>query len=237
MSEWAAKRFWDKAEVSEAGAGFQVTLDARPLRTPFKSALILPTRAMARAVAGEWGAQGEQVDPLSMPVTRSANSAIDKVAPQHAAVAAMLAGYAETDLLCHRAGTPEGLVQRQTKGWDPVLDWAARIYHAPLIPTEGVLPVGQPEDSLTIYGNAVSELRPFSLTGFHDLVTLSGSLILALAVHKGQITVQEAWSLSRIDESWQIEQWGKDDEATEFAARKKDEFFHAARFLKLSDGA
>lgn len=237
MSEWAVKRFWANADVAEVEGGFSVTLDGRPVRTPFKSALVLPTRDMAEAMAAEWAAQGDQVDPLSMPVTRSANSAIDKVATQHGAVADMLAAYAETDLLCHRAESPEELVRRQADGWDPILIWAAETFGAPLVVTQGVLPADQPEASLQAYGAAVASFAPFSLTALHDLVTLSGSLVLALAVARGQIAPEQGWLLSRIDELWQIEQWGDDDEARDFAAQKQEAFLHAARFLELSGEA
>ncbi|WP_430449505.1 ATP12 family chaperone protein [Rhodophyticola sp.] len=237
MSEWSVRRFWTRAEVVEGDGAFSVSLDGHPVRTPFKSALTLPSRAMAEAIAEEWAAQGEKIDPLSMPVTRSANSAIDKVAPQQAEVAAMLAAYAETDLLCHRAGSPEALVARQIAGWDPILDWAARRFQGPLIATEGVLPVDQPPASLRVYSELVGSIRPFSLTAFHDLVTLSGSLLLALAVTEDRIAPEEAWLLSRIDELWQVEQWGEDDEATRFAAQKEQAFRHAARFWRLSDGS
>lgn len=236
MTEWKARRFWTDVAVTETPGGFSVLLDQRPVRTPLKSALDLPSRAMADAVAAEWAAQGDAIDPLSMPVTRSANAAIDKVRAQQAEVAGMLAAYAETDLLCHRADSPAELAARQAAGWDPVLDWAAVTYDAPLVVTEGVLPAAQPERSLAAYRNVVAGFKPFSLTALHDLVTLSGSLLLGLAVAAGQRDPETAWNLSRIDELWQVEQWGKDDEAEEMAAVKRGAFLHAARFLLLSDG-
>jgi len=236
MSAWKARRFWQNADVVESETGFEVRLDGRPVRTPLKTLLALPTRSMAEAVAAEWQAQEGVIDPGSMPMTRSANAALDKVAPQHGEVAAMLAGYAETDLLCHRAGHPDGLIDQQNKGWNPVLDWAAERYGAPLAVVQGILPADHPAASLAAYHAVVSGFRPFSMTALHDLVTLSGSLVLALWVAGGAGSPDAAWALSRIDEDWQISQWGADEEATEAAEIKRAAFAHAARFLDLCGG-
>jgi hypothetical protein len=148
MTGWKAKRFWKDATVVQDASGWHVLLDGRPVRTPAKAAMDLPTEEMASAIAGEWAAQGEEIDPLSMPVTRSANSAIDRVATQHREVAEMLAAYAETDLLCHRADGPERLCDLQAEAWDPILDWAAERFGARLVPTTGILPSVQPEPAL-----------------------------------------------------------------------------------------
>jgi len=237
MSDWKARRFWQEASIVEGETGFEVRLDGRPVRTPLKTLLALPTRALAEAVAAEWQAQEGEIDPGTMPMTRSSNAALDKVTPQHAEVAAMLAGYGETDLLCHRAGHPDGLIDLQNKGWNPVLDWAAGRYGAPLVVVQGVLPADHPSASLTALAAAVSGFRPFSMTALHDLVTLSGSLVLGLWVADGAGDPQAAWALSRIDEDWQVSQWGADDEAGEAAEIKRAAFLHAARFLELSAGA
>jgi len=197
----------------------------------------LPTEKMAQAIAAEWAAQIDVIDPLSMPVTRSVNSAIDRVAPQKAEVADLLAAYAETDLLCHRADGPDRLRDQQADAWDPLLDWAEDEYDARLSPTHGILPVTQPEQALARLSETVHAIDPFRLTALHDLVSLSGSLILGLAVARGRLATAEAWRLSRIDETWQIEQWGEDEEAAEVAARKFGEFEHAMRFWALSDPA
>ena len=236
MSEWKAKRFWQEATVEEAEGGWQVLLDGRPVRTPLKSAMVLPTREMAVAVAAEWAAQEDVINPLAMPVTRSANAAIDKVAAQHAEVVAMLAAYAETDLLCHRADAPQRLVDQQNKGWNPILSWAEATYSAPLVVVSGILPAVQPPASLAAYADAVAAFQPFSLTALHDLITLSGSLVLGLSVANGQVAPITAWKLSRIDEDWQIAQWGEDEEATEAAEIKRAAFLHAASFLGLAQG-
>jgi len=234
MTGWRAKRFWTEATVMRDASGWHVLLDDRPVRTPAKAPMHLPTEAMAQAIAGEWAAQGEELDPLSMPVTRSANSAIDRVATQHREVAEMLAAYAETDLLCHRADGPERLRQRQDAGWDPLLDWAEERFGARLVPVTGILPTKQPRTALDRLSEAVHGCDPFRLTALHDLVGLSGSLVLGLAVAHGRLAPSDGWSLSRIDEDWQIEQWGEDEQATEVAVRKYGEFAHAMRFWTLS---
>lgn len=233
-SEWKAKRFWSDVSVSEAEGGFAVHLDARRVMTPGKIPLTLPSRAMAEAIAAEWAAQEGEIAPLTMPVTRAANSAIERVTPQRAEVAAMLAAYAETDLICHRAAAPVELVERQTVAWDPLLVWAGDALGAPLVATVGVLPVDQPPRSLARLAAHVGALDPFQLTGLHDLVTISGSLIVALAVTSGRLAPDRAWAVSRIDEEWQIAQWGADDEAAAMAAFKRGDFLRAAQFWAMS---
>ena len=237
MSGWKAKRFWKQATVEPEGAGWGVRLDGRPVKTPAKSPLVVPTEAMARAIAAEWDAQQAEVRPATMPVTRAANSAIDKVTPQFAAVAAMLADYGGTDLLCYRAEGPVPLVERQRAAWDPLLDWAAQHLGAPLACATGVLPVAQAPDSLARLTAEVQEFDPFRLTALHDLVAISGSLVIGLAVARGRIGVDAGWLASRIDEHWQAEQWGADDEATAAEAVKRAAMADAARFLMLCDGA
>lgn len=233
MSEWARKRFWKQATVASVAGGHAVALDGRPLRTPAKAALVVPSAALARAIAAEWDAVGEVVDPGGMPLTRTANSAIDKVAPERDAVVALLAAYGETDLLCYRADGPADLCRRQTEAWDPWLDWAARHLGAELVVVQGLMPAAQPVHSLSRLSAAVAELDHFRLAAFHDLVALSGSLILALAASEGALSPVEAWRLSRLDEDWQAELWGEDDEAARTAGIRKDAFLQAARFLDL----
>jgi chaperone required for assembly of F1-ATPase len=233
MSVWSARRFWTDATVTPAGHGFTVLLDTRPVRTPLKAPLILPTRGLAQAVAAEWQAQTGTVDPASMPYTRTANSAIDTVTPQFDAVAAMLSAYGETDLLCYRATGPAALIDRQAAAWNPLLDWAAEALTAPLQVTRGVMHVDQPPASLAALAAAVQALSPFQLAAFHDLVAISGSLILALAVTRQRLAAEAAWDLSRIDETWQIEQWGADEDAAEIAALKREALLQANRFYAL----
>lgn len=236
MTEWKAKRFWKEVQVEEAAeeGGFRVLLDARTLNTPGKLPLILPTRGLAEAVAEEWRAQEGEIQPLTMPHTRSANSAIERVTPQHAEVGAMLAEYGETDLLCYRAEGPDALVHLQAEGWDPLLDWAAERYGARLVTIAGVLPVDQAPDAVAALREVVLQTAPFPLTALHDLITLTGSLVLGLAVAERHIPVAKAWDLSRIDEDWQIAQWGEDDEAQRMAEAKRAQLLHADRFWCLS---
>lgn len=236
MSDWTARRFWTDVTVEPAAGGWQVRLDARPVRTPAKSELVLPTERLAHAVAEEWRAQGKTVDPASMPFTRSANAAIDKVAPQRAEVSAMLAGYGATDLLCYRADGPAGLRARQAAAWDPLLDWASDTFGARLVPTTGVMPIQQDSDALRRLARATDALDPWTLTAFHDLVTLSGSLVIGLATLAGVRPAEDLWQASRIDELWQIEQWGEDAEAAEHATLKMRAFLHADRFYRFGPG-
>jgi chaperone required for assembly of F1-ATPase len=233
MSVWAARRFWTAANVVPEADGFAVHLDGRPVRTPRKAALLLPTEALAEAVADEWRAVEDKVDPSCMPFTRGANSAIDTVLPQHQAVVAALAEYGGSDLLCYRAVGPEALILRQSQAWDPILDWAEGALGAPLVITAGVIHVPQPKASLDALTQAVNALSPFQIAAFHDLVALSGSLVLALAVTRGRLAAEAAWSLSRIDEDWQTEQWGSDEEGVEVADLKRTDFLHADRFFSL----
>ena len=234
MSGWnSAKRFWKTAEVRETETGFAVELDGRALKTPAKTLVELPNRAMAEAIAQEWDAQGEEVDPMTMPVTRSANSALDKVALQHAEVADMLAEYGGTDLLCYRADSPAELVQRQAEAWDPLLDWAADTYGARLKPVSGVMFAEQDEAALSKLRKEVHGFDNFELAAFHDLVGLSGSLIIGFAAVSDFAPIDALWALSRLDETWQEEQWGVDEDAAAEAEVKKTAFKNAHFFYCL----
>ncbi|SDY51661.1 ATP12 family chaperone protein [Citreimonas salinaria] len=236
MSEWAPRRFWQDAQTVPAEGGHTVTLDDKPVRTPAKARLIVPTQPLAAAIAEEWMAQGERIDPGTMPFTRMANSAIDKVAPQRAEVADMLAAYGDSDLLCYRAEAPDALVARQQEQWDPMLDWAADTLGARLQPRAGVMHAPQPRPALDALAARVHALDAFTLAAFHDLVALSGSLVLGFAAIHRVRPVDELWTLSRLDESWQEEQWGADEEAEEVAGIKREAFLHAARFYRLATG-
>lgn len=234
MADWALKRFWKTASVADIDGGFTVHLDGRPVRTPAKNPLVLPSRAMAAAAAAEWDAQEGEVRPVTMPVMRGANAAIDKVSVQKDEVAALIAAYAESDLLCHRADSPEALVARQAAAWDPLLDWARDALDAPLIAVAGVIPCDQPPESLRTLREQVSAMDAFTLTALHDLVGLSGSLVIGLAAMTDIQPVETLWDISRIDETWQEEQWGVDEEAAEVAEAKKRDFLQARRFLDLT---
>lgn len=231
MSGWAAKRFWKEAKAVQVDGGFTIELDGRSVKTPAKSPLVVPTFKIAEAIVGEWDAQEEKIEPATMPVTRTSNSAIDKVSVQFDEVAAMLADYGDSDLLCYRATHPEGLIARQAEQWDPILDWAADALGVRLMPVSGIMHQPQDGESLRILSDQVKSLTNFELAAFHDLVAISGSLVLALAVTFQRIGVEEAWALSRLDESWQEEQWGEDEEALELAKKKRADIVNAAWFF------
>lgn len=230
MSEWAPKRFWKTTEVVENPDGFGVTLDGRPVRTPAKAPLIVPSRALAEGIAAEWDAQEDKVDPRTMPVTRGANAAIDKVTVQHAEVAELLIAYGDSDLLCYRAESPVELIARQADGWDPLLDWLESVYGVRLQVQTGIMPVAQPAEVQQTLGAVVHGMSAFELAAFHDLVSLSGSLVLGLAATQDARPIETLWALSRIDETWQAQQWGVDDEAAQAEAVKHESFLNAKRF-------
>jgi len=234
VSQWRARRFWQDAAPVPGDRGFQIELDGRPVRTPAKATLALPTRALAEAVAAEWRDQGEVIDPGAMPLTRIANTAVDKVAVQRAEVADLVAAYGESDLVCYRADGPPGLVARQAAGWDPLVAWAAEALGAPLQVGTGVMFLPQPEASVAALRARVHALGAWQLAPFHDLVALSGSLVIGFAAIETDRSRRELWDLSRIDETWQAEQWGADEEAAAVAATRARAFVDAARFHDLS---
>ncbi len=234
MNPRLPKRFWTDATVDETPDGFVVRLDGRDIKTPGKAPLVMSTRALAEAVRAEWQAQGDRVDPETMPVTRTVNSAIDKVAAEREAVAELIAAYGDADLLCYRAAFPEELVNRQAAAWDPLLDWAADALGARLKPRTGVM--HEPQDKAALDGlrQLTEEFDNIELAAFHDLVSLSGSLVIGFAVARGYETAGHLWAVSRIDESWQEEQWGEDEEATILARQKQSSFLTAAKILALA---
>lgn len=233
MTGWAPKRFWTSANVDAVEGGFAVRLDGRGVKTPAKTPLVVPTHAMAQAIAAEWDAQQGLVRPETMPMTRMANSALDKVGPLHAQVVDEVSGFGGSDLLCYRAHGPEALVQRQAAAWDPLLEWSATALSAPLRQTAGVIHVAQDRSSLARLRARVASQDAFRLVALHDLVAITGSLVLGLAVAEGRLDVAEAWGLARVDEDWQAEQWGIDDEAAEHAALRRAALVDAARFYGL----
>ncbi|MCB1367304.1 MAG: ATPase [Rhodobacteraceae bacterium] len=230
------KRFWTDAKAAAFGDAWEILLDDRRVMTPAKSHLLLPNAALAEAVAAEWQAQEGDVMPATMPMTRRANAALDKVAVQHAEVADMLAEYAASDLLCHRAASPQELVARQAAAWDPLLDWIAKRYDAPLVVTEGVMPAAQPADSLSRLRQSVHGYDNFALTALHDLVTLPGSLVIGLAASSGEFDAGKLWRASQVDEDWQAGLWGIDEEAAQNSRNRAEGFSQALRFLALVRG-
>lgn len=235
MSNWKPKRFWKTAQVAEMDGSWAVLLDERELRTPAKAPLRLKTQRLAEAVAAEWDAQSETVDPNRMPVTRSANAAIDKLSEQRNEVIALLAAYGETDLLCYRAATPQELRDRQAMQWDPVIEWAEERFRVLIQVGVGVMHVPQSAETVANLAQPMNEFCDFSLAAFHDLVGISGSIMIALAVVEGFISPEKGWELSRLDESWQEEKWGVDEEARALSDSKKNDFLKAMEIFLLAN--
>jgi chaperone required for assembly of F1-ATPase len=227
------KRFYEQVTVVEADGGFEIRLDGKPVRTPGKAPLLLPSRALADCVAAEWDVQGDKVDPRSMPLTGLANAAIDRIGPEQDAYVRGLAVYGETDLLCYRADTPEPLVRRQSEEWDPLLAWARGRYDADFEVVRGLMHKEQPPSTVDRLGKAVAARGAFALAGLSPLVTISGSLVIALALAEGAIDLETAWAAATLDERWQAEQWGEDAEAAKALANRRREFEAAYRFLQL----
>ncbi|MCJ2011682.1 ATP12 family chaperone protein [Methylobacterium sp. J-076] len=226
------RRFYKEAGFAPADGGFRLTLDGRPANTPARNPLTLPTESLAGAVAEEWGAQETSIDPAKMPLTRLANTAIDGVAPRREAVADDLCAYAVTDLLAYRAGEPDRLVAAQAAAWDPILDWAYATFGARLILSEGVMHVEQPPQAVRALSDAVRRVEdPFRLAALHTLTTLSGSLIVALAVLHGHLDPAAAWEAAHVDETYQAAVWGRDEEAEARLAIRRAEFEAAARTI------
>lgn len=227
------RRFWTEVQVVPEEDGFGLRLDGRPLNTPAQAPLRAPTAALAEAIAQEWRAVTDQLRVEGLPFTRAANVAIDRIAPAPEPVVAAIAAFGEADLLCYRAIGPEGLRERQAEGWDPLLVWSAKALGAPLIAVSGVMHQAQPPGSLAALRAAVAAHGAFALTALHELVTLSGSLVLGLAVSRGALAPEAAWDLSRIDERWQAELWGEDAEAAAAVARRRADFMRAAQLLEM----
>jgi chaperone required for assembly of F1-ATPase len=227
------KRFWKTAEAVAEEAGWGVRLDQRLLRTPAQAALVVPTEALARAIAAEWAGAEHTVTPRAMPLTGLANVAIDRVAAARPAFAAGLARYAEADLACYRAEGPQTLAERQQQSWDSLLGWARRRFDVDFAVTTGIVHVSQPTPTVERLAHAVAALDAFQLAGLSPLVTIGGSLVAALAVLEGALTPGQAWEAVSVDERWQIEKWGSDAEAETAMASRKRDFLAAARFLEL----
>jgi chaperone required for assembly of F1-ATPase len=229
------KRFWKEVGTAPRPGGWTVELDGRPLRTPAKAELLLPSERLAEALSREWAEAGEKVDPRAMPLTGLANAAIDRVAPDPDAFAVTLATYGESDLLCYRAASPAGLVARQAAEWDPLLAWARRRFDVDFRLTDGLTHVAQPDATVARLGHAMAALEPFRLAALSPLVTIGGSLVAALAVVEQAVTAEAAWDAVSVDEQWQLEKWGSDAEAEAALGNRRREFLAAANFLELLD--
>jgi chaperone required for assembly of F1-ATPase len=227
------KRFYRKAEVVPAGNGSGVALDGRPIKTPAKQPLMLPNAALATAIAAEWEAQQTEIRPAEMPLTRLASTAVDRVTPQREAVVRQIADYAGTDLVCYRAVHPPELADRQHAVWQPLVDWAVLRYDAPLEIAAGVIPKPQPEASLHAFAAAVAEQNDFALAALHLATGVCGSLIIALALFEGRIDAAEAFAASQLDESFQIEAWGEDEEQARRRRALAEDIAAAAQFMSL----
>ncbi|MEM8972154.1 MAG: ATP12 family protein [Pseudomonadota bacterium] len=227
------KRFYELVSTQASDKGFVVTLDGRSIRTPGKAQLVLPSSELAGELAKEWERQADFIDPATMIMTKMANTAIDGIQGQEAAVRSELVKFAGNDLLCYRADHPQELVQRQKTAWDPILAWVHTTYAAEFAQTAGIMPVTQSETALNAIDRAFAGEDALSLSAMHVLITLSGSALLGLAVRVGHLTPKEAWDLAHVDEDWQIAQWGEDAEAQERREKRWSEFSAAARFLEL----
>lgn len=232
------KRFYKDVATGETADGFAILLDGRPVKTPAKRSLTLPTREAADLVAAEWDAQKEVIDPVRMPLTRLVNSALDGVAAEVDAVFDDIVNYAGTDLLCYRAETPQSLVDAQAAKWDPILYWAAEELGARFILAQGVIHQSQPQPAISAFAETLHKYRtPLELAALHTITTLTGSALLALAFAEGKIGAEEAWHAAHADEDWNIEQWGGDAEAeARRAARWTDMKASSDLFKALKTG-
>lgn len=224
------KRFYKAARAAAGGA---IEIDGKPVRTPGRRPLVLPNQPLAEAVAEEWNVQSEEIDPRTMPLTGLANAAIDRVAPDPEIFARGLAIYGESDLLCYRAESPPLLVERQTESWDPILQWARRRYDVDFEVASGIMHRHQPKATVDRLAQAVHARSAFELAGLSPMVTISGSLVAALALAEGAIDVDTAWRAATVDEKWQSDHWGEDDEAVRALAARQRDFEAGWRFLSL----
>jgi chaperone required for assembly of F1-ATPase len=227
------KRFYETAHMQAGEGGHTLHLDGRRAMTPGRKPLAVPAQHLADAIAAEWEAQAEMIDPGSMPVTRLANTAIDGVAVRLAEVRAEVVAYAGTDLLCYRAGEPEGLVECEKAAWDPILAWAEQRYGVRFVLAEGIVHASQPEGTMTALTDAVEAFdEPFRLAGLHLATTLTGSALIALALAEGEIDVDTAWAAAHVEEDWNISRWGEDAEAAARRAQRLADFCAAALALQ-----
>jgi chaperone required for assembly of F1-ATPase len=228
------KRFYTSAGTGEADGGYTVTLDGKPIKTPSGRTVIVPTRSLAEMIAAEWNAQGEFIEPLTMPLTRFANSVVQGVTDSVAAVTDDVAKYFGSDLLFYRAGHPEGLVAREAEHWDPVLFWAAETLGAHFILAEGIMPVQQPDQAISAARGALPD-DPWRIAALHVITTLTGSALMALALFHGVIDPAQVWAAAHVDEDWNAEKWGVDEEVAARKAAKSVDFNAVVAVLKALD--
>jgi chaperone required for assembly of F1-ATPase len=229
------KRVYREVTTRPVSGAWGIAFDGRPMRTPGRSELIVPSAALAAAIAAEWEAQHGDIRPATMPLTRLAATAIDRTASQRELVAAETANYAGTDLVCYRAEHPPALIARQQETWQPLIDWAMRRYDAGLAVTNGVVPRPQPPATLRAFAAAVAAQDDFRLTALHTATAACGSLVIALALMEGRLDAESAFAASQLDESFQIEAWGEDAEAAARRQALAEDIAAAARFVQLLD--
>lgn len=227
------KRFYKQVETMAAEGGFTLALDGRPVRTPAKMPLVVPTQALADAIAAEWAAQGDEVKPASMPLTQLASTCIDGVRGRLDAVAEASAAYGESELVCYRADEPPALVERQARLWNPLLDWAVHRYDAQLLTVSGIIHRPQPVQALRALRAAIDQLNEWQLTTLQNCIGITGSLLVSLAVIDGHLTAEQAFDLAQLDENFQIEKWGEDWEAADRRAVQRADLAHSVHFLNL----
>jgi chaperone required for assembly of F1-ATPase len=228
------RRFYEKAEAGALGEAFAVLLDGKVAKTPGRKPLAVPQRPLAEALAAEWEAQGERLEPASMPLTRIINAAIDRVAGEIAAVRADVVKYAGTDLICYRSEGPQSLVDAQEAAWSPIIGWARQALGARFILAAGIVHVKQDASALTAIDHVLQPLDVLSLAALHTVTTLTGSAVIALALQRGRLSVEEAWVAAHVDEDWQMAQWGKDTAALARRAFRWREMAAAMLILKSS---
>ena len=225
------KRFYKDVSVGPAEGGFAVLLDGRPVRTPGRHMLVLPTEKLATAIAQEWQAQGGQVIAATMPLLRLANTVVDGVAVNRAGVLDTILRFGENDLICYRAHQPLELVKRQAEAWDPLLNWVAQKHGANMRVAQGLTHVDQAPETLLALRSALEAESPFTLGALHVIASITGSAVLALAVADGFISGANAFVLSRIDEAYQTERWGEDAEAAQRSANLARELDKAVELM------
>jgi chaperone required for assembly of F1-ATPase len=226
-------RFYKEAHFAEDGGDFVVLLDSKPAKTQRGARLVVPTRALAEAIAAEWNAQGERLDPARMPLTRLVNLAIDRVPDRRGEIVEHALGFGRTDLLCYRAEEPPELAARQRQIWDPLLRWALASHGIRLVSDRGIAYVEQPIDALVRMQEIVSGLDDFALVAFDTAATLSGSFVLALALCDRRVTAEEAFAAAQLDELYQAQKWGRDAEAEARRDRLLEELKTLDRFNRL----
>ena len=225
------RRFYKAVSVEKQPGGYAVLLDGRPVRTPARRTLAAPTETLAQALADEWEAQRDVVDPAAMPLTRLANSIIDGVADVPGQVQAEVAKFLASDLLCYRAGSPDGLVARQAQHWDPLIAWAREALSARFVLGEGVMFVAQPDEALAAAARAIPA-EPWRLGAVSAITSLTGSALIALALAQGRLSTEDAWAAAHVDEDWNMHQWGRDEQALERRAKREAEMQAAALVLR-----